>query len=178
MTDPIDVLSAARSALDDAIAALGGASVPVTGTLDDPLTAPLTVDGLWEPPLLVRLIAATKRKYPDGYTSPQAQLDGPARRVPVIWPRGLVLQLCHTRSDLTADQRQMIQFCNPAALVGSLADGGSDLNHRQMDYPFQGGYIAALAMLYDLDLPRLERDLRRWFWLRWQVEVDGDRGGL
>jgi hypothetical protein len=179
MSEALESLLDARANIDAAIAALGGETeAPVTGGLDDPLTAPLTVDGLWVPPLLSRLIAATKKKYPDGYTDPQAQIDGSRRRVPVIWPKGLVLQLCRKRDDLTEDQAHMIQFCNPIAFTQTLIDSGHDLNYRPLDFPMLGGFVGVLASLYDLDLPRLERDLRRWFWLRWVVEVDGDTGGV
>lgn len=180
MPHALDALLAAREQIETAIAALGGDAVvaPATGGLDDPLTAPLTVEGLWVPPLLMRLIAVLKRKWPDLFTSPQPGLDGVARRTPVVWPRGLVLQKCAERTDLTEDQRRMIAYARDAAFFQSWADGGSDFNHRQLDAPFTGGFIAACATVYDEDLPRLERDLRRWFWLRWQVEVDGDRGGL
>lgn len=181
MSDPIDALIAARHAIDDAIIALGGAGGPVdsAGGIGNPDTDPLSAEGLWQPPLLARLIAATKRAHPTGWMDkPNVGFDGRPARAPVLYPRAFWFQRCASRLDLTEDQRRALQTVQGAAFVQGIADSGHMLNDRPADQPLTGGYASILAVVYDNDLPRLERDIRRYFHYKLGVSVDGDTGGL
>lgn len=175
----IATLIAAREALDAAIAAAGGTSVPAAGGLDDPMTAKLDPAGLWVPPLLPRLIAAANKAHPSGWMdTPAVGFDGQPIKAAVLYPRGFWLQKCAERTDLTEGQRKALQTVNAAAFAQSLIDGGYMLNDRPADQPLTGGYVSILATVYDNDLTRLERDIRRHFHYKLGVSVDGDTGGL
>lgn len=157
----LDALIAARDALNRIIEA--GATPTDSGT-DDPLTSPLTAEGAWVPPYLAQCIRKAKKLFPDGYGPEEYSFEhGKKVRKPIRYPRAYVIQSVAQRKDLSESQAAFVQECNRYAFTASIAWGGSKLAGVALDQPLTGGYLYAVATVYDTNLDVLRDHTLRLF---------------
>lgn len=157
----LDALIAARDALNRIIEA--GATPTDSGT-DDPLTSPLTAEGAWVPPYLAQCIRKARKLFPDGYGPEEYSFEhGKKVRKPITYPRAYVIQSIYDRADLTEPQKSLIQECNRYAIATTVAWGGSKLAGVALEQVLTGGYLYAVATVYDTNLDVLRDHTLRLF---------------
>jgi hypothetical protein len=164
MTAPLDALLAAREAIDTAIAAVGGGNV--TPANDDPLTAPLGPYGEWQPSWLRAKAAAAASRYPNGFgTSESIGVDGRPGLSQFAWPSHFIWGGCLARTDLTEQQRKMIQFADQQGFGQGILNAAADTPAWQALVAVNNGPWTALlnGTQIHADLANLREETERYF---------------
>lgn len=156
--------SAIRTAIDVLQSILDGNTEPADSGTDDPLTSPLTAEGAWVPPYLAQCIRKAKKLFPDGYGPEEYSFEhGKKVRKPITYPRAYVIQSVRDRADLTEPQKALIQECNRYAIATTVAWSGSKLAGVALEQVLTGGYLYAVATVYDTNLDVLRDHTLRLF---------------